>query len=113
MNGHRGHAVTLTLLSDRFFWEGMSDDVARYRKGCLQCLKLAEGNMVPRPLASQLVAEYPGEVLMMDYIKIGLSRTGYTYVLMLVDKFSRLTEFIPAVSPTSVVAARAIVRWSA
>ena len=32
---------------------------------------------------------------------------------MLVDKFSRLVEFVPAVSPTSIVAARAVVRWSA
>ena len=91
----------------------MSADVTRFRQGCLQCLKLADGEMVPRPLASQLVAEYPGEVLMMDYIKLGLSRTGFMYVLMMVDKFSRLVEFVPAVSATSLVAARAIMRWSA
>ena len=113
MSGHRGKAVTLAILETRFFWPEMADDVAEFRKGCLQCLKLAEGDMVPRPLASQMIAEYPGEILMMDYIKIGLSRTGYMYVLMLVDKFSRLVEFVPAAAATSVVAARAIVRWSA
>ena len=69
--------------------------------------------MVPRPLASQLIAEYPGEVLMMDYIKIGLSKTDYEYVLMLVDKFSRLAEFVSAAAATSVVAARAIERCCA
>ena len=62
--GHRGHAVTLALLGSRFFWDGMSDDVKAYRDGCLQCLKLREGNMVPRPLASQMIAEYPDEVLL-------------------------------------------------
>ena len=50
---------------------------------------------------------------MMDYIKLGLSRTGFTYVLMMVDKFSRLVEFVPTASATSLVAARAIMRWSA
>ena len=60
-----------------------------------------------------MIAEYPGEVLMLDYIKIGLSRSGYTYVLMLVDKFSRLVEFVPAAAATSVVAARAVLRWAA
>ena len=84
----------------------MASDVAKFRKGCLQCLKLAEGDMIPRPLASQMIAEYPGEVLMIDYIKIGLSRSGMMYVLMLVDKFSRLVEFVPAAAATSIVAAR-------
>ena len=91
----------------------MVSDVAKFHKGCLQCLKLAEGDMIPRPLPSQMIAEYPGEVLMIDYIKIGLSRSGLMYVLMLVDKFSRLVEFVPAAPATSIVVARAIVRWSA
>ena len=39
--------------------------------------------MVPRPLGNQLVAERPGEVLMMDFIKMGASRSGFMYVLML------------------------------
>ena len=32
---------------------------------------------------------------------------------MMVDKFSRLTEFVPSESPTSIVTVRAVVRWSA
>ena len=72
-----------------------------------------EGDVVPRPLGSQLIAEFPGEILMMDYIKMGASRSGYSYVLVMVDKFSRLTEFVAAKSPTSIVAARAVVRWAA
>ena len=113
MQGHRGHKVTLAVLESRFFWETMSEDVARWRKGCVQCIKLHEGDVVPRPMGSQLIAEFPGEILMMDYIKMGASRSGYSYVLMLVDKFSRLTEFVAAASPTSIVAARAVIRWSA
>ena len=113
VSGHRGLKVTLEILQRRFFWAGMERDVASYRKGCLQCLKLAEGDMIPRPMGSQLIAERPGEVLMADFIKLGTSRSGYPYVLMLVDKFSRLVEFVPCKAATSVVAARAIVRWAA
>ena len=69
--------------------------------------------MVPRPLGSQMIAERPGEILMMDYILLGPTKTGYKYVLMLADKFSRFVEFIPAYAATSVVAARAIIQWSA
>ena len=113
MQGHRGQKVTLAVLQTKFFWTDMKEDVARWSKACLQCIKLSNGEFVPRPLGSQLIAEYPGEILMMDYIKMGASRSGYSYVLMLVDKFSRLVEFVPAVSPTSIVAARSVVRWSA
>ena len=113
MHGHRGQKVTLAVLAARFFWDTMKEDVAKWRQGCLQCLKLHEGDVVPRPLGSQLIAEFPVEILMMDYIKMGASRSGYSYVLMMVDKFSRLTEFVAAKSPTSIVAARAVVRWSA
>ena len=113
MQGHRGLQVTLAVLESKFIWTGMKDDVSKWRKGCLQCIKLTEGEIVPRPLGSQLIAEYPGEILMMDYIKMGTSRSGFSHVLILVDKMSRLAEFVPAESPTSIVAARAIVRWSA
>ncbi len=83
MQGHRGFEVTPATLQSRFFWDTMKSDVAQWRKGCLQCLKFHEGNVIPRPLGSQLIAEFPGEILMMDYIKMGTSRSGYSYVLML------------------------------
>ena len=111
--GLRGLDVTLALLRRCVWWKGMADDLTGYRRGCLQCLKLLEGDMIPRPMGSQLIAEFPGEVLMVDYIKLGLTRTGFQLALMLVDKFARLTEFVPARAATAMVAARAIVKWAA
>ena len=70
-------------------------------EGELQCLNLMEGEMIPRPMGSQLITEYPGEVLMLDYIKMGITRSDFQYALMLVDKFTRLTEFVPTRSVTS------------
>ena len=112
ISGHRGKEATLKILRTYVFWEGMETDVANWRATCLHCLKLATGEMVPRPLGSQLIAERPGEILMFDYIKMGASRTGFEYVLILVDKFSRRVMFLPAVSPTAIFAARAIIRWA-
>ena len=109
ISGHRGKEATLKILDTYVFWEGMEEDVAAWRKTCLHCLKLATGEMVPRPLGTQLIAQRPGEILMFDYIKMGNSRTGYAYVLMLVDKFSRRVMFFPAVSATAIFAARAII----
>ena len=110
--GHRGKEATLEILQQSVFWDTMEVDVGHWRSQCLHCLKLASGDMVPRPLGTQLIAEHPGEVLMADYIKMGDSRTGYSYVLMLVDKFSRLVRFLPAKTTTAIFAARAILGWS-
>ena len=63
MSGHRGKDATVEILSQNVFWENMERDVATWRAQCLQCLKLAQGGWIPRPLGLQLIAEFPGEVL--------------------------------------------------
>ena len=49
---------------------------------CLQCIKSHKGDKVPRPLGTQLIPEFPNEIIMWDYIKIGPSESGHEYVLM-------------------------------
>ena len=92
----------MMLLQGRVRWSTMRDDVNRWRKACLQCIKNAKGDTVPRPLGTMLVPEFAGEVLMSDYIEIGPSNEGYVYVLMNVDKFSKLVEFVPTESTTAI-----------
>ena len=48
---------------------------------------------------------------MTDYLKLRLSRTGYMYVLMLVDRMSRFVMFFPTKSVNAADAARAIMVW--
>lgn len=114
LSGHRGATVTTAILSEEVYWTTMSDDVAKWRSHCLQCLKNAEGELlVPRPMGSSIVPEYPGEVVSTDYIKMGLSRSGFVYVLMHVDKLSRAVQFTPAVAATGIHASRATLTWAA
>ena len=49
---------------------------------------------------------------MADYIKLGASRTGLNYILMLVDKFSRFVLFVPTAAATAVESTRAILLWT-
>ena len=72
-SGHRGREVTLRHLRGRVRWKGMREDVEKWRQSCLQCIKNAKGDKVPRPLGTQLIPEAPGEILMYDYILIGPS----------------------------------------
>lgn len=94
VSGHRGREVTLNHLRGRVRWTNMRHNVEKWRKSCLQCIKNAKGDTVPRPLGTQLIPEHAGEILMFDYLKIGPSKSGYFYVLVFADKL--LIEGRPA-----------------
>lgn len=98
-------------LRGRVHWTNMEKDVREWRQGCLQCVKSAKGDCIPRPLGTQLIPQFPGEILMLDYIEIGPSDEGFTYVLMAVDKFSKLVEFVPASVATAIHASKVILEW--
>ena len=108
---HRGFDVTLGLLNPHFFWDNLERDVRARHVQCLQCIKATHGEKVPRPMGTQLLAEYAGEVLMMDYILIWPSETGNKYVLIQCDKISRLVQFVVTEAPTAVPACRGVVSW--
>jgi hypothetical protein len=58
-----------------------------------------------------ILPEFAGEVLMSDYIEIGPSDEGFVYVLMNVDKLSKLVEFVPTEAATAIPVSKAILDW--
>ena len=111
--GHRGRETTLKRVKREVFWSTMDQDIRRWHADCLQCLKLSDGSSIPRPDGTTLIAEKPGEVMMMDYIDMGEESEGKRYILMCADKYSRLVELEAAAAPTSIKATQATLRWSA
>ena len=111
VSGHRRKKATLQRLQKVVFWTKMEEDVGRWQDSCLQCIKLADGTSIPRPLGTSLVAERPGEILMLDYIDMEDGSDGHHYVLMCVDKFSRLVEFVPTPGPTAIKATHSVLVW--
>ena len=98
-------------LEPHFFWKNMENDVEARRLQCLQCIKVANGEKVPRPMATQMIPERPGEILMMDYITIWPSETGRKYVLMQMDKFAKQCELTPTFEATAVPACQGVMWW--
>ena len=58
----------------------MDKEVEERKSHCLQCVKLYNGEVIPRPLGSQLLAEKSGEIVSMDYIKLVAKKTEYQYL---------------------------------
>ena len=109
--GHRGKDATLGLLEPHFLWDRLEEDVEARRAQCLQCVKLANGQRVPRPMGSQMIAESAGEILMADYFLIWPSENGNKYVLLLADKLAKQVELTITQEARAVPATQSIVRW--
>ena len=48
---------------------------------------------------------------MFDYIKIGPSKSGYPYVLMLADKLSKVDQLVPTTIASAIPATKGIMDW--
>jgi len=112
---HRGSDVTYANLKDRFTWPRMREEVGRFCHNCLQCLKSKGGKTVPRPLLQTLHASSVNEWIHFDFIYIRALTPDaphpYTYVLALMDNFSRFVELVPAASADTEVVAMALLDW--
>lgn len=109
--GHRGIEATRSILRENFFWENMDQDVEQLVKGCIHCLLVRSGDIVPRPLAHALHGDRPNEVNQFDFLCMGKSNDGKCYVLLIPDIHSGYVWLWPTVSTTSEEPVDALIRW--
>ena len=88
IGGHRGVEATMSILSERFVWTGLKQDVEAFVVGCLHCIVSRTGSIIPRPLAHSMHASKPNEILHLDYLYMGTGVGEQKYCLILKDDFS-------------------------
>ncbi|KAH9181368.1 hypothetical protein AeNC1_016656, partial [Aphanomyces euteiches] len=86
MGGHLGVNATRQVLSDRFWWPHMGEDVAFFVGRCLHCA--ATGGHVLRPFGMAPHATKPNEILHWDFLYM---ENGY--LLVAKDDFSQFKWF--------------------
>ncbi|KZV51417.1 hypothetical protein F511_20581 [Dorcoceras hygrometricum] len=95
--GHPGVARMLALLSRKYYWPKMEDDVEHYVRTCLFCQldkteRLKEAGLL-QPLP---IPERPWQSVSMDFI-LGFPKVnGLASILDVVDRFSKYAVFIGA-----------------
>lgn len=98
LTGHPGRDTTLAMISRRFFWPGISQDVRKFCNNCDVCGRTTTwrdkrwGLLKPLPIPSQVWRE-----ISMDFI-VGLPPardSGTTNCLVIVDRFSKGVIFEP------------------
>jgi hypothetical protein len=112
---HLGIHKMLLLLQRRFYWSGMARDVQNFCAECAIC-RYTKANRQPKaPLHREQMPTRPNEVICMDLIgPCPRSRDGKTYILSIMDMFTKYAMAVPLASKSPSGVAKALVeRWIA
>ncbi|KAA8531351.1 hypothetical protein F0562_006060 [Nyssa sinensis] len=96
MGGHTGSQKTHSRLKREFFWHGMRKDIRKYIRECEVCQRNKTENLKPAGALQPL--PIPSKVwvdISIDFIEgLPLSK-GYSVIMVVVDRFSKYSHFIP------------------
>lgn len=106
--GHLGRDKTLAAVKQRFLWHGMSTDVQIHIRTCRECHVSKHVNRKPKAPLQNYQAGCPGDRVHLDILgPFAESASGYRYILMIIDQFSRWLEMVPLKVQDSETVARA------
>lgn len=100
IGGHSGFPVTYRRAKTMFAWAGMKKMIKNKLQHCQICLQAKpDRSKYPGLLQPLPVPEGAWKTLSLDFIE-GLPRSGhYNCILVVVDKFSKYSHFIPLTHP--------------
>ena len=111
---HPGVRTTKRLVSAKFVWHGLGKEVTEWAKTCISCQKAKIHKHTKAPLA-----KFEPTLRRFDHLHIDLvgplpESQGHSYLLTIIDRFTRWPEAIPITNAETQTIARAFVRnWVA
>jgi len=102
VGGHRGQWKMVELVTQNFWWPGITKEVKQYVEGCNACQR--NKNCTEQPagkLMPNSILEKPWMHILADFItKLPLVQ-GYDSILVVVDQLTKIVHFIPTTEKTS------------
>ena len=106
--GHLGMDRMLLLLHDRVYWPGMAKDVREHIRSCDRCEHFKDWS--EREEIEQMEAQYPIEMVHVDFLMIGGKKDPWKdiNILVVTDHFARYAQAYVTTSQTAVMVARVL-----
>ncbi|QRV80264.1 Retrotransposable element Tf2 protein [Ceratobasidium sp. AG-Ba] len=98
--GHQGQARTLELISRRYYWPAMKQQVNRFVETCEICQR-SKGHKHYAPQKPLPIPQKPWEDIAYDFIVKLPESQGMDSILVVIDCFSRQAHFIPCLESTN------------
>lgn len=92
---HPGKKVTVKLISDRFVWPDMKNEISKLTKACIACQKSKVSRHVRAPLAEFIVPTQRFTHINIDLVGPLPSSQGMSYCLTCIDRYTRWPEAFP------------------
>jgi len=93
--GHLGQNKTLELIRRHYTWPNIRDDVQKFCKSCVTCMRSKPQRHRPCGSIQQLpIPEHPWNSISMDFIEQLPSSSGFDTILVIVDRLSKQAIFI-------------------
>jgi len=102
MGGHRGQWKTAEMVTQNFWWPGVTREVKRYVEGCDACQR--NKNRTEQPAGKLMPNSIPNKAwtyILANFItKLPLAQ-GYDSILVVVDRFTKMAHFVPMTEKTT------------
>ena len=103
MAGHRGQWKMIELVTRNYWWPGMTKEVKRYVEGCDQCQRMKNRvEMLVGKLKPNQIPEKPWQHISVDFITKLLVSKGHDSILVVCDRFSKMSHFVATTEKTTV-----------
>nr|KYP53324.1 Transposon Ty3-G Gag-Pol polyprotein [Cajanus cajan] len=102
IGGHAGIARTLARISSQFYWPKMREDVTRFVQQCIICQQAKVSHSLPAGLLQPLpIPQQVWDDVAMDFITGLPNSCGFTVIMVVIDRLSKYSHFVPLKSDFS------------
>ena len=112
--GHPNAKQTLQNIQRCHEWGDVEDDTKKFVQNCLPCAERKQGNQIGSNIKLSFTASEPFEIICVDITGPLPTIDGYSYILGIVDVYSRYVSLIPIRNITAKTVTNSILeRWIA